>query len=391
MALLLFVDDDVEILKSIRRLLYPMRNSWTCKFAVSGEEALELVKQNQFDVIVSDIRMPNMDGVMFFNLVRDMSPETIRIALSGQSNYGASLGASSIIHHFLTKPVDSKTFSNSIQYALELKGLLSDKKVKSAISKLKSLPSKPQVYNKIMDELAKPDPSIDRVARFIEEDIGTSAKMMHLVNSAFFGLPRHIETPVHAVVLLGLDTVSSLFLGINLFSQFDSRLLQKLDLEQTYEHSIRVASLSARLMNFMEPDAVTKDKAFIAGYMHDLGKLVFATNYPEAYRTIISHAKRGPLSLSQIEQQSIHADHAQAGAYLLGLWKFSEDIIQAILLHHQEPEMLRFSTNLARVLAFSNDWDRIRKETPDKAADEKILKSKLQLYGLPAELVSLCK
>ena len=391
MAFLLFVDDDTEILNSIRRLLYPMRKTWICQYASSGEDALELVKKTHFDVIVSDIRMPNMDGVMFFTLVSDLSPGTIRIALSGQSNYGASLGASSIIHHFLTKPVDNKTFINSIQYALELKSLLTDKSVKAAISKLKSLPSKPDNYNKIMRELAKPEPSINQVAGYIEEDIGTSAKMMHLVNSAFFGLPRHIETPVHAVVLLGLDTVSSLFLSINLFSQFDSRLLEKLNLEQTYDHSLRVGTLSAKLMNYLEPDTFTKDKAFIAGYMHDLGKLVFATNYPEVYRTIILHSKRGQNTLCELERQNIKADHAQAGAYLLGLWKFSEDVIQAIVLHHQDPEMLRFSSNLARVLAFANVWDHIKKESPEKAADEDYLKSRLEMYGLPLELVSLSK
>ena len=389
MALLLFVDDDPEILNSIRRVLYSMRKVWSCQFSVSGEDALELIKKYHFDVVVSDIRMPNMDGVMFLNYVRDLSPDSIRIALTGQSNYQASLGATGIIHHFMTKPVDRKTFNNSIQFALELRSLLTDKNVKAVISKMKSLPSKPQNYQKIMQELERPDPSISRVADYIKQDVGTSAKMMHLVNSAFFGLPRHIETPEQAVVLLGLETVSSLFLSINLFSQFDSMLLKKLNLETIYDHSLSVATLSAKLMAYLEPASHKKDSAFIAGYMHDLGKLVFASNYPELYHLIMQHSKKDPNSLCKYERNSIKADHAQAGAYLLGLWNFSEDVVQTVILHHQAPEILKYSTDLAKIVAFANHWDHAKQDFAAIAVDEDFIKSKLDLFDLPPKTSSL--
>ncbi|PKO15818.1 MAG: two-component system response regulator [Chloroflexi bacterium HGW-Chloroflexi-10] len=389
MEKLLFVDDNPEILNSIRRMLYPMRSIWEMEFAASGEEALEKIKRNYYDVLISDIRMPNMDGVTLLEHTRNISPETIRIALSGQSDYETSLHAIGPIHQFLSKPIEATSFKQVLISALKLNDLLTDVSVKKTISKMRSLPGKPDLYNRIMDEVRKPEPSLNQIAAWIEQDVGISAKVLQLINSAFFGLPRHIESPIHAVVLLGLDTVSSLFLSAGIFSQFDNNILKKLELENVYDHSVRVGVLAGKIMQTLEPNSRKKDNAFIAGLMHDIGKLVYATNLPQNYYKIIWQSKLNKQPLHVLEKHYFYADHAQAGSYLLGLWNFPDDIVQAVVLHHQDREFVQNSPILARVLACTNFWEGLHEVQPEIKITTSEIEDILKSFGLPVKLASV--
>ena len=85
MTRILFVDDEINILQGLRRLLRPFAQNWAMDFASTGDEGLAKLAATPFDVVVSDMRMPGMDGAQFLEQVRHRHPETMRIILSGYS------------------------------------------------------------------------------------------------------------------------------------------------------------------------------------------------------------------------------------------------------------------------------------------------------------------
>jgi len=342
---LLFVDDEPRVLDGIRRMLHSMREEWEISFAGSGREALDAAAEG-FDVIVSDMRMPGMDGSALLNEVRKRYPQTARIALSGQTKKEDILRAVGPVHQFLSKPCDAETLTSTISQALALRDLLADDRLRALLSQMDSLPVLPSLYDELLDELESPDASVNVVEGIVSHDIGMSAKILQLVNSAFFGVRQHISSPGQAVALLGLDAVKALVLSINVFSQFEGTRTKGLSLDAVWRHSMNVAGFAKRIVRAENVGTKTADHAFIAGLLHDAGKLVFAAKLPAEYAETLSLVTRDGTTLYEAERATLGATHAELGAYLLGLWGFSDPIVEAIAFHHEAARSPRreFST-----------------------------------------------
>jgi HD-like signal output (HDOD) protein/CheY-like chemotaxis protein len=332
---LLFVDDEPRVLDGIRRMLHSTRNEWDISFAGSGQEALDAAAAEPFDVIVSDMRMPGMDGSALLNEVRKRYPQTARIALSGQTKKEDILRAVGPVHQFLSKPCDAETLTATISQALALRDLLGDDRLRALLSQMNSLPVLPSLYDELLEELESPDASVKAVERIVSQDIGMSAKVLQLVNSAFFGVRQHVSSPSQAVALLGLDTVKALVLSINVFSEFQGMRAQGLSLDALWRHSVNVAGFAKTIARAEKAGSKTADHAFVAGLLHDVGKLVFATKLPAEYAETLALAAKNGNTLYEAERERFGATHAELGAYLLGLWGFSDPIVEAIAFHHR--------------------------------------------------------
>jgi len=332
---LLFVDDEPRVLDGIRRMLRPMHHEWDISFAGSGQEALDAAAAEPFDVIVSDMRMPGMDGAALLNEVRKQYPQTARIALSGQTKKEDILRAVGPVHQFLSKPCDAETLTATISRALALRDLLADERLRALLSQMDSLPVLPSLYDELLEELESPDASVNVVERIVSQDIGMSAKILQLVNSAFFGVRQHVSTPGQAVALLGLDTVKALVLSMNVFSQFEGRSVKGLSLDALWGHSMNVAGFAKTIARAENAESKTADHAFVAGLLHDVGKLAFAAKLPAEYVKILSLAASNGTTLYETERETFGATHAELGAYLLGLWGFSDAIVEALAFHHE--------------------------------------------------------
>ncbi|HDS29770.1 MAG TPA: HDOD domain-containing protein [Firmicutes bacterium] len=331
---ILFVDDEPRVLDGLRRMLRPVRDEWDALFAGSGQDALRVMENRQFDVIVSDIRMPGMSGTELLIEVKKLYPSTIRIALSGQADKDSIFKSVGPIHQYLSKPCDADQLKATVARAFALKEMIENEKLKKAVAEMESLPSVPEHYKELLAELEKPDCSIKVIEQIVSKDMGMSAKLLQLVNSAFFGIGKSVSDPARAVVLLGLDTVKRLALMTHVFSQFQGDSVPGFKTDDLWDHSILSAGLAKRIAILEQADEKTSEESFIAGLLHDVGKLVLAFKVSEDYRLVYRKLSENGTDFNEIEKSVLGATHAEVGAYLLGLWGLSDSMVEAVAYHH---------------------------------------------------------
>ena len=331
---ILFVDDEPRILEGLQRTLRSMRQEWEMHFAGSGQEALEYLSKEPADVIVSDMRMPGMDGAQLLIEVKKRHPQIARIVLSGHSEEEAILKSVRPAHQYLAKPCDAETLKSVVMSACALRGLLAEESIKRIVSSMDSIPSLPSLYAEIIEELHSPNASIQKVGTIVSKDMGMTAKILQLVNSAFFGLRRHVSSPAQAVSLLGLDTIKALVLSVHIFTQLDSQKATGLSLDKLWRHSFLTGILAKAIAREEKLKQVLIDDSFMAGLLHDLGKPILSINFPERYGKIQKVAKEKNLSLSEAESELIGAAHSEVGAYLAGLWGLPDPIVEGLAFHH---------------------------------------------------------
>lgn len=332
MKRILFVDDEPRLLEGLQRLLRPRRKEWDMAFATGGEEALEMLASAPFDVIVTDMRMPVMDGARLLEQVQVRFPGVIRIVLSGYFEMDAALRAAPVAHQFLSKPCDPEKLREAIDRACGCAALLGDETVRRVVGTVGSLPSLPATCAALLAALQDPDVALDRIGHIIEQDVGMTAKILQLVNSAFFGRPCEVTTVTTAVSFLGLDVLRQLVLSVEIFQTFrPARAVSGFSLRQFELHSLLAAKLAARLP---APKA-TAAVAVVAALLHDTGKLVLAARLPEEFGRAIETATAKSVPLHAAEQELTGTTHAEIGAYLLGLWGLPRSIVDAVFRHHR--------------------------------------------------------
>lgn len=335
-AAVLFVDDEPLVLRGLERMLRPERDRWEMRFAASAEEALRLMAESPFDAVVSDLRMPGMDGAEFLARVMERSPQTVRIVLSGEMDRGLIFKTVQCAHQYLAKPCQPDALKSALERALALRRMMGDRRLRSLLPQLSSLPSLPALYFEILAEIQAPNASFKRVGELIARDVSLSAKMLQIVNSAFFGLPRRIANIAEAVSLLGFDTVKGLVLSVKVFSQFEVGRIPARWLEELWRHSSRVGLFARGIAASEKLPQRALDEAFTAGLLHDVGKLIFAQNFPDAAVEMIAAATTRPLW--ELESERFGVSHAELGAYLLSLWGIGEEVVAALAHHHRPPE-----------------------------------------------------
>lgn len=334
MRKIVFVDDEPRILEGLQRMLRPLRHEWEMSFAGSGDEALRILASRPFDVVVTDMRMPGMNGAALLAEVRQRHPQVVRIILSGYSDLELICKSVGPAHQYLSKPSDAETIKLTVGRACALRDLLADDALQLLVSKLQSLPSLPVLYTELMAELQAADPSIKKVSEIIARDLGMTVKILQMVNSAFFGIRRHVSSPTEAVSLLGLDTIVTLALTVQIFSQLDQARMPGFSPDALFAHSQRVACFAKRIARAEGADPKVFNDAFTAGLLHDVGQLLLAANQPQQYAEVLKLAQTEQLPLDRAERHVFGATHSEVGAYLLGLWGLPTPIVEAVAFHH---------------------------------------------------------
>lgn len=331
MISILFVDDEPNILTGLQRMLRPLRHEWEMAFANSGVEALDVLAQRKVDVIVSDMKMPGMDGAQLLQQVSNKYPHLVRIILSGYAEKDLILRAISVAHQYLAKPCDAEILKATVSRACALRDLLANETLRQLVSQLTVVPSLPILYQQLLEELKTPEPSIKKVSDIIQQDMGMTVKILQIINSAFFGLQRNICSTREAVSFLGIDTVTALTLGVGIFSQLHGEQSQPL-IDQLWDHSIKVAELAQSLAASETPGCAAD--AFTAGLLHDIGQVILAINLPQEYQASLALMKSEGLTCEEVETRIFGASNAAIGAYLLGLWGVPYPVVEAVAYHH---------------------------------------------------------
>ncbi len=343
---ILFVDDEPNVLRGLRRMLYSMRNKWDVDFATSGHNALEIMEEAPFDVIVTDMRMPEMDGAQLLDKVIELYPSTIRFVLSGQSQEEVIFRSVGPAHQFLSKPCDAETIKKTIQASLSLRDDMSNEKIRKIVSKVKSLPSLPSIYIEVTNELKKENSSMHSVAEIIEHDIGMSSKILQLVNSSFFGIPNHITDIAQAASFLGIDVIRSLVLSVGTFSQFKVSPNYENTLAGLINHSLMVGACAKEIVKMEGGEPKNEEDVFAAGLLHKIGEVIFMSYMPKEYRSIHTEMTKENMSLADAEEKELGITYAEAGAYLLGIWGL-QDVITEAIAYQLKPSKCARKDNIA--------------------------------------------
>jgi response regulator RpfG family c-di-GMP phosphodiesterase len=238
-----------------------MRNEWEMFFVSSGSEALAVLANNPIDVVVSDMRMPDMDGAELLEKVIKLYPSTVRIILSGYSDEQMLLRSVKTAHQFISKPCDVNTIKQIITKACILREKLSDGNLLDVVTSIKDLPSLPSLYQSLVNEMESSDPSLKKIAEIIAQDLTMTARVLQLVNSSFFGLASKVTHPGQAVALLGINTLKALVLNIHFFSAFYPRPSAKFSAEHLWKHSLMVGNGARLIIHLESPDPKLEEKA----------------------------------------------------------------------------------------------------------------------------------
>lgn len=331
---ILFVDDDPLMLDALCLMARPMKQEWETEFIDSGAGALALLKERSFDVVVADMRMPDMNGVDLFNRVMDSYPTTGRIILSGFSDQELVLRRRGAAHQYVYKPCDLTELRTAVQRTALINCSLKSATLQQLITQMQHLPSLPSLFLQIQEALKSPETTVDDIGHLVARDIGMTANLLKLVNSASFGIRRQVVAANEAVMYLGVNTIKSLVLSLSAFAEFDAATLAGTGLERLWDQSLLVAMV-ARIISRVEgvPTEVA-DQAFSAGLLHDTGQLVLAGNYSDQYREVMRRRLQDRVPLCVAEEAVFGAHHADVGGHLLALWGLAAPVVEAIALHH---------------------------------------------------------
>jgi len=308
-----------------------MRMEWEMAFAPGGQAALELMAGSRFDVIVTDMRMPEMDGAALLELVREHHPEVIRIVLSGHTEMATALRVVPIAHQFLAKPCEPEMLRLAIERACHLQALLTDSSVRSVVGSLGDLPALPRIYQALNRALSDPDSSLPEISAIVEQDMGISAKILQLANSAFFGSSHPVTSIRNAVGYLGINALKCLVLAVEIFRVFEPTVLVPgFSINAMQRHAQVTAHIVARLpvpKHFAEV-------ALVSSMLHDVGKLIQVWKLPESFAQCLRASAEERLPLYKVEERACGFSHAEMGAYLLGIWGLPYPVVETVALHH---------------------------------------------------------
>ena len=336
---ILFADNEISILKALKELMAD--EAWDCHFVDSGAQVLDFLESTPVDLVVSDVMIPDMDGIQLLAEVRKRYPEIVRIFLTGQprqENVVKAL-AEGNTQQIIPKPWHDQELKEIIRSALRQKTQQQkhSREFQTLINSIALLPTLPESYSNVRSCIVGDEVDIEKMSDYISQDVSISSLLLHWANSALFGQRFQVDTIKKAIVVLGTDIVENLILSeaVNRTIAGSLPVIKGFDFNKFKKHSMATAVIARLLIRTIySSDYVKHDRAFIVGLLHDMGKLAAATFFPERFEKAIALAIKSRCPLSAAENQIYATDHAEIGAFLAEWWALPPFIVNAISWHH---------------------------------------------------------
>ncbi|MGB9771658.1 MAG: HDOD domain-containing protein [Candidatus Kapaibacteriota bacterium] len=345
---ILFLSDETTI-KEIIRNVVPLQDDFDIFFAESGEKGLQILANNKIDIFFGSPNITLPSGSNIFYEIKRVFPETIRFALVSNLESPSVAQLSQYVHQFVQPPYTLENLKERIERTSSLQKTLKNEKIKELVQNITALPSLPELYIQIEQEVARPDFSLSKIGNLIAKDPNLTAKILQIVNSAYFGLQREITNINFALSYLGVNVIKSLIFYIHLFSNFKVTPENRKYLEQFWKHSLIVASNTYHLAEKHLTSKSEIDSAYTAGVLHDVGKFVLLNTYTYPQNVMLL-AEQKAMDNLEAENEIYQCTHAEIGAYLLGLWGFPITIVEAVAYHHQPSKLKKSSLNFSTIL-----------------------------------------
>jgi putative nucleotidyltransferase with HDIG domain len=330
----LFVDDEPlmrELYCNLSKVLGP---DFQIRTVSGGAEALDLLAKQPFDIIVSDLSMPQMAGGEFLTTVERLYPETMRVIISGVGDELAVARCLMYGHRYFQKPLQLKEIAELVRRISRHSKVLRSERVKKIVGRSDVLPTPPETYLRLTELLQNQNIQIEDVARVIESDPGLTARLLQVVNSVAFGYGGKLTTVEEAVQIAGVEVVRSLLLALQARHFAENRLKNKKLLTTFWHHSIETSARCRILARAEKLNLTEQEICFTAGLLHDIGKLVLAASEEKIYADLIAASARDGVPVFEKELEVYGATHADIGAYLLGLWGLPDTIVHPVERHH---------------------------------------------------------
>jgi putative nucleotidyltransferase with HDIG domain len=329
----LLVTDDASAQRAFRQALSPVQREWEVATA-RGAEALRRLEGAAFDALVVDAHVSGIGCTELLLEARRRHPPTARIVLADASRGGDLVQFVALAHRVLPKPYDPPELISAIQRARSLRELLGNPALASVVGRLASVPALSTLYTRIADELMMPDYSLAAVGELVAQDLGIAAKLLQMANSALVGLRRTATTPNQAVRILGADLTRTLVLAADVFSRYNPSSLRPFSIEALWDHSRNVAETAGAVALDQRADERVAREAALAGLLHDIGRLMLASQLAGPYKEVLNVIRIENLSVADAERRVLGTTHAEVGAYLLGLWGLPDALVEAVAWHH---------------------------------------------------------
>jgi HD-like signal output (HDOD) protein len=350
-----FAQDELE---SLKQAMSGIAGTWDCTFVADAPAALEAMAANPIDAVVANMRMEGMHGAELLHRAGELHPTALRFVVGDMADQELIINCIGGTHQFIARPYKPAELISVVQRSFALDACLSSDQLRALAPRLRRLPCLPSTYFEVLKRVESRDANADSVGEVIARDPSATARVLQMVNSAAFALAQKVSDPSHAVLLLGLDTVKSLVLCLQVFSRGEQSKHAGFSLGDLWEHSSQVAKMAREIVLHETSDTRLANDAFTAGLLHDVGRIVIASNLPKEYAAIVAAAKQKSCPLHEEELAQLGVTHAQVGAYLLGLWGMTASLVEAAALHHvpRESSTQEFSiltaVHVANVFAY---------------------------------------
>lgn len=341
----LFVDDEPKILDGLRRQLHEHRERWRMRFASDGIEALNTLAGEPADVVVADMRMPRLSGGELLKRVHEFYPQTTRMIFSGQTDTVGLFPNLGSVHHYLQKPCEPSVLCRAIERTHELGLRLNSPRMQLAVNRITALPPGGENYRALRLELSKEPADISRIAALVARDPALTVKVLQLVSSAFFGLPRRVNDPHAAVVLLGINMLQAIVVAGHVFDFLGTRAGNQEAVSQIWKSSILTGEVAARYALQAQASRETQQLARLAGMLSLIGRAVLLQSEAASYDEVVSLADAKASTLAAAEMNVFGVTYAEVGAYALGQWGLPDPIVNAVAAQESPGSLAKTATN----------------------------------------------
>jgi HD-like signal output (HDOD) protein len=357
-------------------------------FVAEGREALKLFEIKPYDVVITDLRMPEIDGATLLGELRRKNPTTARIILSGYSDHEAALKNICLANEYLCKPCKTQDLTRAIHRALTLRELIENSKLKEVIAKIDNIPALPKSYIELNEALLDSNVSIKRIGDIISKEMALVATILRIANSPFFGFQSRISNINQAITFLGIQTLRTIILSTHLFSSLKNSHNSSFSVNMLWNHSVRVTGFAKRIAENEGINKSIRDDCIIAGMLHDIGKLVLNTKLQEESLQVIEKVKLEECQIYEAEIDVIGVTHAEIGAYLLGQWGFTHEQMEAVRWHQIMKQEYGMDMTSPLIIHVANYFDHELVQINSNHATRRLNLAEQTLAGLDEKLIN---
>lgn len=352
----LFVDDELNILKSIQRGF--LHSDFEVYTAESATDGLKILENQDIDIVVTDYRMPEIDGFQFLKTVKKIFPEVNRVILSGfiEKSVAVESLTRGLASTYILKPWLNEDVEEKLTHILNMRKVLKLKKLLNVINQIENLPNLSNIYQEFMNAVNE-EKSMVTISKIIQKDLSIATKVLHVANSAFYGL-KNCTSLEQASVTLGLDTLQDILLTISIINTMKWKGTQTKSLQNIFLHALIMNSYLPKLYRY-KPEYHYYKTFPSVGLTYDVGKIIILQYYSDRFKSIMDHLKSNPgmgFYEAELELGFYNITHQEIGAFFLDYWNLPEIFVETALYHHTPQNS---STQYRDIIELTNYIDNI--------------------------------